>query len=131
MNIETAIYTHLSGDPALAALVGKRIDYGQLPQKQPLPAITYFRVSTVFTKHRGGSRPTHARPRFQFNLWGDSEPQVLQVRPALLNAMGTLNLAEGLRVDVALAQDERDGYEAETGRYRSILDYYIWHTEPG
>jgi len=127
MTIEQTVEAHLKSNAAIAALVGPRIYPVQLPQKPTLPAITYIRVSRKPTQHRGSPRAKHHRCRFQFDVWANTYGGAVAVRSALFDAMGELTRTTNPRVDVSLVQDDRDAFEADPGRWRGIVDYYIWH----
>jgi len=127
--IEEALQAHLVADVGLTTLIGTRCHSLQLPQRSPLPAITYQRISTLPLHHRSSMVANFGRTRFQFDVWSATYLQALTVRAALYEAMGTLPQASNPRIDVALLQDARDAFEAEPERWRAIVDYYIWHTE--
>lgn len=129
MIIEQALIAHLVGYAPLNALIGQRVYPGPLPLKSPLPAITFLRVSNKPTQHRSSRKAMHSRPRFQFDVWGGTYLETLQTRNVFKDAMAEFTRPSDPRVDVALLQDDRDAYEAEPGKWRAIVDYYIWHTE--
>lgn len=129
MIFEEALEAHLIAHPSLSALIGGRVYPVQLPDKKPLPAQTYQRISSSPVKHRSSRLSNYGRPRFQFDSWGRTYLEALQVRNALREAMADFVQASGPRVDVALLQDERDAFESEPGRWRAISDFYVWHTE--
>lgn len=125
--IEAAIRAHLIADAGLTALVGSRVYPMQLPQRPTLPAVTYQRISSTPTQHRGAAAAGHERTRFQFDCWASDYDTTLAVRAALAAAMGTLVQANNPRIDVALLQGERDNIDTAAGRWRATLDYFIWH----
>lgn len=129
MTVEEALVAHLTGYGELADLLGDNVAPGQLELKASLPAIRFLRAGRRPTQHRSSSRPNHSRSRFQFDVWGSSYQQVVTVRSALFDAMGEFQRTSAPRVDVSLLQDDRDIFEAEPGRWRAIVDYFIWHTE--
>lgn len=129
MTIEEALRAHLIADVGLAALIDSRVYPVQLPQRPLLPSVTYTRISTRPLSHRDAQQPSYSRPRFQLDVWASSYSQCVAVRSALRTAMGTLKQNSNPRIDVALLQDDRDDYEAEPGRWRAILDYFVWHKE--
>lgn len=118
---------HLRADAGLSALVGARIYPVQLPQRATLPALTYTRVSRSATRHRSSPRAGHHRSRIQFDVWANDYGGVLAARSALFDAMGALTRTGEPRIDVSLVQDDRDALEAESGRWRAIVDYMISH----
>lgn len=128
-SIELAVRAHLLVDPPLAALIGDRIDPIQLAQRATLPALTYARISRKPTQHRDNPVPTYSRVRIQFDVWAASYAQAVDVKNALVNAMGALVRTTNPRIDVSLLQDDRDALEVDTGRWRSIIDYFVWYKE--
>ena len=67
MNIEEALYSKLTGDAGVAALVSTRIYPNVVPQDIALPAVAYQRISTVRDMaHDGPTGVAHAR--FQFTV---------------------------------------------------------------
>ncbi len=129
MTIEEALTAHLVGYSPLHDLIDDRVDPGQLKLRSQLPAITYQRISRKTTQHRSSRKARHSRPRFQFDVWASTYASVVATRNALIDAMADFVRDSDPRVDVALLQDDRDAYESEPGRWRAIVDYYIWHTE--
>lgn len=129
MSVEEALVAHLASAAGLTALIDGRIYPVQLPQTVALPALTYQRISRTPTQHRSSRRAQHSRGRFQFDVWAPSYAATNGVKSALLDAMAEFRQASAPRVDVALLKDDRDAFEAEPSRWRSIVDYYIWSTE--
>lgn len=94
MSLETALYSHLSGDAALSALVGTRIYPVILPQQPVLPAVTYQRIGAVREQTIARNVPG-TMPRYQFSVWtqeldGGSQAGYLRgvaIRQALRNAL--------------------------------------------
>lgn len=128
MTIEEALNAHLRGYGGLSGL-NNRVRPGPLPLESPLPAITYFRVSRRATQHRSSRRAQHSRDRFQFDLWGSSYGSVVNTKSAFMDAMAEFERVSNPRVEVALIADDRDAYEAEPGRWRAIVDYFISYAE--
>lgn len=129
MSIEAALVTHCTTYPALAALIGDRFEPQPKSLFSALPAITFGRAGVRPTQHRSSRRARHARTRFQFDLWGATPLQVIELVEVFKDAMADFSQSSNPRVDVSLLQDDRDAHEAEPGKWRRILDYHIWHTE--
>lgn len=127
--IEEVIVTKLTAHVGLAALIGARLYPLTLPQRPTLPAVTYQRISTMTVPTRDEPHASLERPRFQFNVWAASYGSARAVAQQLRAALPTLAQASNPRVDVAFLQDDQDAYEAETERWRAILDVFIWHQE--
>jgi hypothetical protein len=124
-DIETLLYTRLSGYAGLSALADARIYPMLLPQGATLPALTYQRVSGVQSySHQGDSGL--ATVRMQVDCWGatyaSAKAVAAQVKAALSgytsSAIGRCHLGA-----------ERDLYDPETGRYRVIIDFMVGYRE--
>lgn len=129
-----ALYTKLTGTAAIAALVVARVYPLMLPPTVTLPAISYTEVSgprvTTHDEASGGL----AHKRYQVDSWATtySGAKALskQVRVALNGFSGAVSHgADSLTLQASLIAEERDDYDAETGIYRVIQDYIIWHGE--
>lgn len=127
MTVETAVRTQLASHSGLAALVGDRIQPLPVSQYTDLPAVTYQRISTTATLHRGGTR--HYRSRFQIDGWAESYEGMIALRTQIRAAMTGFRQADYPRVDMALLQDDRDIREEETSRWRCVIDYFVFHEE--
>lgn len=125
--IEEVIVSKLEAHSGLAALVGTRVYSAPLPQRPTLPAVTYQRISTAPFQTRDSAEADYERPRFQFDVWANSQASRVAVASALRGALATIQQSSNPRVDVTLLQDAQEFYEAESGRYRTILDAFIWH----
>lgn len=125
--IEEVIVSKLESDLALLGLVSTRIYPAPLPQRSALPAITYQRISTLPYQTRDSAKANYERPRFQFDAWANGVAILGTVTDELRNALASIQQSSNPRVDVTLLQDAQVIYEAESGRYRAILDAFIWH----
>lgn len=129
MSIEAALYAHLAADAGLAAVVSTRIYPMQLPQQPTLPALTYQRISTLPTQHRGNAIALHRRVRMQIDCWAADYDTTLTVRAAVLAAMNSLAQDSGPRIDVAQLAEDRDVIDPLTARWRASIDFFIWYEE--
>ena len=127
--IEEVIYSKLSAHAGLATLVSTRVYPDQLPQLPTLPAVTYARISTQVTNTRDNTSGGLERPRFQFDCWALTRIEARAVAGQVRSALLTFKQASNPRVYLPLLQDDRDLLDAETNRYRSLLDVFIWHEE--
>lgn len=125
----TALHGHLTGTPALAALVGTRVYPDSVPLKATLPAMSYLVVDGRPLQHRSSRQATFGNTLVQLDIYGATRADAQAVRKAVLEAMGTFFGGGPPRVDVALRNNEQAAYEPETGRYRSIIEFRIWHEE--
>lgn len=125
--IEEVIVSKLKAHAGLSALVGTRVYPAPLPQRPTLPAVTYQRISTLPAQTRDSIKAGFERPRFQFDGWASDVAGRSALATELRNALAAIQQASNPRVDVTLLQDARDFYEADSGRYRAVLDAFIWH----
>ena len=125
-SLEESIVTILTGNVALAALVGTRVEPAPKAQGSALPAISYTRVSTVAVHAHSGAVGLR-RAWVQFDVWASSALSAQAVTQALHTALehyrGTVG---GVRIDAALSLNDRAVYNPETNSYRRIVEYYIW-----
>jgi hypothetical protein len=125
--IEEVIVAKLTGHAGLAALVGARVYPAPLPQRPTLPAVTYQRISTEPIQTRDSAQANFERPRFQFDVWTDSQASRVAVAAQLRGALATIQQASNPQVDVTLLANAVEFYEAEGQRWRAVLDAFIWH----
>lgn len=127
--IEEALFSRLSGFAGLSSLVGDRIYPLKLPQKPTLPAVVYQRISGARVRSLLGSSGL-ASPRFQFDSYAagakTSREVSEQIRLALQGFSGTV---AGVRITGITFEGDRDFYYDDTGLYRRLADYFIWHNE--
>ena len=125
--IEQVIVTKFAAHVGLTALLSTRVYPAQLPQRPTLPALTYTRISTLFYQTRDSS--SLERPRFQFDCWADSYGAARGVAQQLRQALATLRQSSNPRIDAALLENDQDILEADPGRWRAVVEAYIWHEE--
>lgn len=125
--IEQVIVTKFTAHVGLAGEIEGRIYPNQLPQRATLPALVYTRISTLFYQTRDSS--SLERPRFQFDCWAESYGAARTVAQQLRAALPTLRQASNPRVDAALLENDQDILEADPGRFRAVVEAYIWHEE--
>jgi hypothetical protein len=122
VTLEASIKTALNPIVAIGGPAAARISVGMLAQPQTLPAVTFFRVDTVFEyAHDGDSELIH--PRFQISCWATTSAAVVSLARSVQTAMDTFAAGK------ALPQDQRDLTDPDTGIHQVALDYIIWwHT---
>lgn len=130
--IESAIYSLLSNDPGIAALIQGGIWPVLMPEQVDYPAISYFCVDSPSVQTLLEASGL-AHPRFQVNAWANdytaSKRVIEAVRLALdgINSM-TISTASGaVQVRGIRWEDERDTYEHETRTFRTMRDFIVWY----
>ena len=126
--LEEALYTYLTSQTALTALVATRIYPEVIPQNSALPAIAYQRVSTLpITSRDGGGELRQVR--LQFDVLAPEVKTVWQVTTVLEGVLIGFKQAAAPRVDVVFLDNRSDLYESETRNYRVSVDALVWYFE--
>lgn len=111
---ETEIYAALSSDIGLSAIVGSRIyNAPSLPEKEPLPAVTFEDVSERPVNTLAGDTG-RSRIRYTFSVWAASKADAKALEAALRSALSSQYRLG--RVPL---------HEPEFGVYRYAVDYSI------
>lgn len=117
--IETTLAAVLAADPAVAALVGVRIEAMDRLQGGALPAVVYQRVGSVPEATIKGDAGLDA-VRVQVSCWaatfGGARNLAVAVRAAIVGS-------PLLRARTVMEMDDRDPV---TRDYRVIQDFRIW-----
>lgn len=129
MTVDEAVYAHLVADVSLAALISTRVWPLTLDQRPTLPAVVYTRIDVTPEHDRSSRRADIARTRYQFDCYATTYDGARAVAVLLKDALATLTKASGPAISHALALSEFDGNEPETGRWRSVVDAYVYHEE--
>ena len=127
--LEEAVYSRLSGNVAIAAIVSTRIYPQKIPQEATLPAIAYARISAMRVKAHAA--PTGlARARVQVDCVARSYSEVkalaAAVRKSLDGVMGTVG---GLALQGSWLETDADEYGDAEGLHSVRQDFMIWYTE--
>lgn len=127
--LEAAIYSILSTNIDVIALVSTRIYPLLLPQDAPLPAITYARVSTE-RESAFVTDPGLSTARIQVDIWATSALNAMavseKVRSALHRYRGTI---ASVTIEESHIDNEIAMYEPDTEIYHMVLDFLILHLE--
>ena len=119
-SVEERLYTRLTTDPTLTALVGNRVTPVLLPQDVTYPAITFNRVSTERIQTLSGSTGL-ARASFQVSAFSPDHTEMLTVASGIREA---LDGNEG-----TLIENQIELYDQTARVHYANLDFAIWHTE--
>jgi hypothetical protein len=123
-NIEELIYTAVTGNAGIAALVSTRVYPMMLPQEPTLPAITYQRISTPrVTAHDGGTGLEY--PRFQFDVYAATYAGA-RALAKLLVALFNAKKSAVTTGTVTFVESDRDNYDPDTGVFRRMVDVVLW-----
>lgn len=125
MSLESALYTHLVNDTAVAALVSTRIYPLVTPQDALLPAIAYQVIDDVpVYTHQSASG--QSRSRVQLTMQG-TYSQVVALRYAVQQAVHTFTGDGVIDVQAATVEAVRDGYAETFERATRRMDVMIWY----
>ena len=129
MTIEEGLYSYLSTNVGVSALVSTRIYPGTLPQNWTAPAISFQRISGVRLRRLSGP-VGRATPRIQIDCWADSYSGAKALAEAVRSAMdGYAGLMGTTTVGSVVLETDIDFYEPDTNVYRVSMDYWISHLE--
>lgn len=129
MSLEAALYSKLTGDSGVAALVAGRVYPMHLPQASTLPALVYERISTVRAyAHDGQQSPTVVRMQV------DSVAGTLAVARSCAEAVlaclsGFVGTVGSVDIRATFAENEINLPDEETGLVRVIQDFLITFME--
>lgn len=119
--------SYLRDHAGLSALIERRVYPGRLPDPPTLPAVVYTRVSTVGTSAMDGPL-ADVEARFQIDVWSERYLEAIevadQVRAAMLGYTGDMGTRS---VAIPRMSNQQDSYEEETGLYRVMTEFIIWH----
>ena len=102
------------------ATVGDRIYRRRLPQPYTLPALTFFRVDTVFEyAHDGDSALIH--PRFQVSCWAATNAAAEALAREVQQAF------DAWAGGTALPVGQYDVTDPDTDVWQVVIDFVLWY----
>jgi len=125
MSATTDMVWFLNQQTAITAYVDDRIEHAPLGQGQDIPAITYQLISTP-RGYAQNERSGVAQPRIQLDVWSDDDVEAGAIAALIVVALDKWRAQFG---GGATVEGPRDGYEADTGLYRQMLDVTLDYTE--
>ena len=132
--LESALFTYLSADPGVSALVGTRIYPVRLPEGTVLPAIAWQRISATRLYTHDSFEDTRAfvNARVQFSCWSNVPIEAIQVGEAVLLALSGYNGdMAGVLIGQSSADLELDDYQSDVKLYRRLVDFMISYEDEG
>lgn len=126
-----AVYSLLSNDAGVAALVGDRIFPDVSPQRTPSPFVVYSTVSSSSYRHVKGPSG-RATPRYQFDCYAESRLDADRLATAVRIALeGFTGTVAGVAISRITFDNRQTGIDenAEPWLRRTILDFFIEHQE--
>ena len=122
MSLGQTIYTAVTGDAGVGALVAARCYPLLLPQYPTLPAITYQRISN---SEQGGTTAIR-RSRWQFDCWAATYAGAHELAALLKTALEEYSDTDQTPgIKMSLVANELDDYDPDTQQYRTIVDVFF------
>lgn len=130
MTLKAGIYSLLTANVGLSALIGARVYPIVLPEAPTLPAIRYQFAG-------GASEPTFEtsgmqRLRVQFDCFGADPDSADATRSALINALNGYQglLSDGTYLQNADLIQSVDFFENDARQYRCMVEFYLYFNFP-
>lgn len=128
MSIETAFRTLLANNSAVAARVAGRIYPRKLPQNPTLPALTFFRVSTLAEFSHDGA--ALEGPLFQVSVWSKSALEAQQLALDVKRAAsGFRGHVAGVEINGSFLRNHFELYDDATEIYHHPMDFRVWYAD--
>ncbi len=128
--IETHLFTHLTGNTALAALVSNRIYPDMLPQDATYPAIRYAVIDRVEVLVKPSKTTVrHVRARVQLDLYARTYSAAKQLEAALVAAVYAFDRTVNSAIVGSRVADLRDSTDDESGIAAISIDASITYNE--
>jgi len=132
-DIESVLFTRLTGFAGLTALINKRVYPLVMPQaeglEKKLPCIVYQKITGRHIYSHGGESNL-TRSRYQFSCYAKTHVSAWNVTrqlQAALSAWSDMTVTPA--VFVCFLEMEMDLYDSTIETFRVIADYAIWHEE--
>ena len=119
VSVEENLFTRLTGDSAVSALVGDRVfPVNEVPTNLILPAITYQRISTKPVSQLVGTNQLEVA-RIQVSSWADTYGGTKSIASAVKAAL------DGNQKTTF--QNEVDRHDKDTDLSFIVQDFVIWN----
>lgn len=127
--IESAVYSRVTGDGAVAALIGTRMYPTKLEQGATMPAVSFQHVSEE-RKGTFGSPATMPGVLMQIDCWDSTFTGVKTLARAVRLALDNFKgLSAGETISAVLLENQTDQYEEAVKLYRVLMEFRIWWQE--
>lgn len=137
MELNDALYSYLCSYSGLTALASTRIYPDKLPDKCPLPAVTYQLISEEETEAFRQPETDLLAAVYSLTVWASTRATAnstgKQIRKAFKNYSGTMGGAGGVPVNavrkVSRYTDVDLTSEGAVIAYKDVQDFEIWYAE--
>ncbi len=127
--VEAALYSILSGDITITAQTSSRIYPVYLPQTCILPALTYFRISTV-RESAMNTDPGLATARFQVSVWTTSAYSGATIADLVRVALHRhIGVHAGVTITDLAIENEITTYDFDKDEHQVAMDFMVSHLE--
>jgi len=128
--IDAAIFTKLSGDVSVSAIVASRIYPMRMPQGVVFPAISFDRVSTDTRDLTHNGTNQTAQGTFQFSCFAEDPKTVKQLSAAVVKALhGWKGTVSGEKIFRSSVLNETDLFDEDMGIFQVAIDVAIMYRE--
>lgn len=128
MSVETVLFDRLTTHSGLTALIEERCYSLVLPQNATLPALSYFRVSTM--RHSAmGADTGLASARFQVSVWADSFSSARAVATQVRSALQRWSTTSGTVIQDIFYLNETDLHDPQVNGYHTACDFQVHYEE--
>lgn len=125
MAIETALFTLITGDAGVSALIGTRMYPSLMPPGATLPCVVYDEVNTETVVRADGDSGLRTA-QYMLHYWATSYSGVKAGKAAIVAA---INGYQGGAIDRIEVNAMRDDYEPDTQYYRQIIEFEVRYIE--
>lgn len=128
--VETALYSIMSGDATLSALVSTRIyPEGEVPQDCAQPYVTFRRISGM-REHAMSADPGLVEARFEVSAWDDDYAGKVAVATAIRGALQDFSgTQDTVAIERIFCEGDHDVYDIDTLANGRAWDFIVWHLE--
>lgn len=129
MTLEEALYSHMTNQAGITALVGARIYPILMAQTAILPAIVYTRISTVREYSLSGFTGM-TTARIQIDIMAQYASTAKTIADSVRFSLdGFVGLMGDVRIAQIMTDDEQAFYDNQTEYKRIMLDFLVTYYE--
>jgi hypothetical protein len=132
MQLEESLYTYLSTDSGISALISTRVYPEVAPQSASAPFLVYQRITTQRI-HTMSADQGFVMATMQFTVWDNTITSARSVseavRAALQNHSGLTGGVGGVTINATLMENEINLYDEKTKSFGVAQEYNIFYYE--
>ena len=131
MSIDSEIYDRLTGFAGLSALISNRVGPLELRQDETLPAVAYWRVSSI-RETAMGSDPGIVRARYQFDVYdtgSGARLSAINIGEQIRLALQRWRTTTGTIVQDTFFMNDSWGYNETREDQILMLDFEVIYVE--